>query len=126
MYVLFLLFIFRAWICGKETSMKVSKERLYKKEERKFQASLIKDIKKKFPGCMVLKNDPNYIQGIPDLLVLYGKRWAALECKRTSSSPHRPNQDYYVDKMNKMSFGRFIFPENKKEVLDDLQSAFRS
>ena len=106
--------------------MKVKKERVYKKEERKFQRDLIKQIKEQYPGCMVLKNDPNYIQGVPDLLVLHGKRWAALEVKRTSSSPHRPNQDYYVDKMNKMSFARFIFPENKKEVLDELQSTFRT
>lgn len=106
--------------------MKVKKERQYKKEERKFQRELIKQIKNKFPGCMVLKNDPNYIQGVPDLLVLYGKKWAALEVKRNSSSPHRPNQDYYVEKMNNMSFARFIFPENKKEVLDELQSTFRA
>ena len=106
--------------------MKVKKERVYKKEERKFQRELIKQIKEQYPGCMVLKNDPNYIQGVPDLLVLHGNKWAALEVKRTSSSPHRPNQDYYVDKMNKMSFARFIFPENKKEVLDELQSTFRA
>ena len=97
-----------------------------KGKESKFQSKLIKELKETFPGCMVLKNDPNYIQGVPDLLVLYGKHWAALECKRTSSSPHQPNQDYYVKKMNKMSFGRFIFPDNKKEVLDELQSAFKS
>ena len=106
--------------------MKVSKEREHKKEERKFQAGLIKEIKNRFPGCMVLKNDPNYIQGVPDLLVLYKKHWASLECKRSSSSKHRPNQDYYVDKMNQMSFSRFIFPENKKEVLDDLEQTFES
>lgn len=106
--------------------MKTSKQRQYKKEERKFQAELIKEIKDRFPGCMVLKNDPNYIQGIPDLLVLHKQHWASLECKRSSSSPHRPNQDYYVEKMNGMSFSRFIFPENKKEVLDDLECAFKS
>lgn len=106
--------------------MKTSKQRQYKKEERKFQAELIKDVKERFPECMVLKNDPNYIQGIPDLLILYKKHWASLECKRTSSSPHQPNQDYYVEKMNNMSFSRFIFPENKKEVLDELEQSFKS
>lgn len=105
--------------------MKTSKQRQYKKEERKFQAELIKEIKDRFPGCMVLKNDPNYIQGIPDLLVLHKKHWASLECKRTASSSHRANQDYYVDKMNNMSFSRFIFPENKKEVLDELEQSFK-
>lgn len=106
--------------------MKVSKQRQYKKEERQFQAKLIKDIKERFPGCIVMKNDPNYIQGIPDLLVLHEKHWASLECKRSEDSPHRPNQDYYVDKMNNMSFSRFIFPENKEEVLNELEQSFKS
>lgn len=94
--------------------------------ENKFQGDLIKEIKKLFPGCMVLKNDPNYIQGIPDLLILYGKKWAALECKKSAKAPIRPNQAFYVKRMNKMSFSRFIFPENKEEVLRELQSAFKS
>ena len=95
------------------------------KRENKFQAELIKDLKSRFPGCMVLKNDPDYIQGIPDLTILYGKRWATLECKRSESATHRPNQEYYVDKMNSMSYSRFIFPENKEAILDELQSALR-
>ena len=94
--------------------------------ENKFQSNLIKEIKKLFPGCMVLKNDPTYIQGIPDLLVLYKDKWCALEVKKSSKAKHRPNQNYYVDKMNEMSFSRFIFPENKEEVLDELQQAFRA
>jgi len=102
------------------------KERTDNKKERKFQSDLIKEIKEKYPGCIVMKNDANYIQGIPDLLILHKNKWAALECKRDSKSKHRPNQDYYVEKMNKMSFARFIFPENKKEVLDALQSTFKS
>lgn len=95
------------------------------KRENKFQAELIKDLKSRFPGCMVLKNDPDYIQGIPDLTILYGKRWATLECKRSENATHRPNQEYYVDKMNSMSYSRFIFPENKEAILDELQSALR-
>ena len=94
--------------------------------ENKFQGDLIKELKRMFPGCIVLKNDPNYIQGIPDLLILYGKRWATLECKKSEAAPVRPNQTYYVKRMNKMSFSRFIFPENKEEVLRELQSAFKS
>ena len=90
-------------------------------KESDYQGLLIKKIKKLLPGAMVLKNDPDYIQGIPDLLVLYGNKWAALECKRSSKASHRPNQDYYVSKMNDMSFSAFIFPENEAEVLDALQ-----
>ena len=96
------------------------------KRENAFQSELIKEIKELLPGCMVLKNDPEYIQGIPDLTIFYKDRWATLEVKRSSNASHRPNQDYYVDKMNEMSFSRFISPENKKEILNELQSALRA
>ena len=96
------------------------------KRENKFQSELIKELKKIFPGCMVLKNDSSYYQGIPDLLVLYRKHWAMLECKRSSSASHRPNQDYYIEKFGEMSFASFISPENKEEVLHELQQAFQS
>ena len=93
-------------------------------KESAFQKGLINDLKKRFPGCMVLKNDPNYIQGIPDLLVLYEGRWAALECKKAKQASHQPNQDYYVERMNEMSFSRFVYPENKEIILDELQQSF--
>lgn len=94
--------------------------------ENQFQASLIKELKSLFPGCIVLKNDPDYIQGIPDLTIFYGPHWATLECKRSIDASHQPNQDYYVGRMNEMSYSRFISPENKKEVLDGLQQAFQT
>lgn len=94
--------------------------------ESKFQADLIKDIKNMFPGCVVMKNDSSYIQGIPDLLVLYNDRWASLECKKSEGARKQPNQEYYVEKLDSMSFSRFIFPENKEEVLRELQSAFQT
>lgn len=95
-------------------------------KESAFQKGLINDLKKRLPGCMVLKNDPNYIQGIPDLLVLYEGRWAALECKKAKQASHQPNQDYYVERMNEMSFSRFVYPENKETILDELQQSFQS
>lgn len=94
------------------------------KKESKFQKDLIDDLKILFPGCKVLKNDPTYIQGIPDLTVLYKDKWATLECKRSANERHQPNQDYYVNLMNNMSFSRFIYPENKEEILNELQQAF--
>lgn len=92
------------------------------KLESGFQDRLINEIKTMFPGCMVFKMDQ--IQGIPDLLILYKDRWASLENKKSANAKRQPNQEYYVDLMNKMSFSRFIFPENKAEVLDDLRKAF--
>lgn len=94
--------------------------------ESKYQAKLIKNLKKMFKGCIVLKTDPTYKQGIPDLLILYKNRWAALEVKISKSAKHQPNQDYYVSIMNKMSFASFIFPENEKEVLNELCKTFKS
>jgi hypothetical protein len=94
--------------------------------ESKFQAELIKEIKQLLPGCIVMKNDPNYIQGIPDLTILYNKRWATLECKKSKKESHRPNQDYYVDKMQQMSYSAFVYPENKEEILNELQQSLQS
>ena len=92
--------------------------------ESGFQDKLIKELKTLFPGCMTFKMDQ--IQGIPDLLVLYKDKWATLECKRFTQAKKQPNQEYYVDIMNKMSFSRFICPQNKEEVLRELQSTFTS
>lgn len=94
------------------------------KNENVFQASLIRTIKNLLPGCIVLKLDPNYIQGIPDLLILYGITWASLECKKTKNSSHRPNQDYYIKTMNAMSFATFVYPENVQQVLKDMVDYF--
>lgn len=93
--------------------------------ETDFQSKLIKELELIFPGCIIAKMDSSYIQGIPDLLILYNDRWALLECKKEKNARHRPNQDYYVDILNKLSFSRFVYPENKEEVLHDLQQAFR-
>lgn len=99
--------------------------------ESQFQSKLIKELKDIFPGCIILKNDPEYIQGFPDLTILYCSpdgqpRWALLECKRSENESHRPNQDFYIAKGDEMAFGRFVYPENKEEVLYDIQQAFQS
>ena len=77
-----------------------------------------------WPDAIVMKLDSSYLQGIPDLLVLVGDKWATLECKRDKNASHVWNQNWYVDKMNSMSFSRFIFPENKEEVLRELSDFF--
>ena len=91
--------------------------------ERDFQAKLIKELKVMFKGCIIVKNDPNYIQGIPDLLILYNDRWAEKKKKKSATAHHQPNQEYYVDLMDQMSFAAFIYPENKEEILYELQQA---
>jgi len=95
-------------------------------KENKFQADLKKELRAIFPGCIVTKLDSSDIQGIPDLLVLYKDKWATLEVKKSATASHRPNQDYYVAKMNTMSFSRFIYPENKEDVLDELRESFKA
>ncbi len=93
------------------------------KLERDFQRKLIKELEERFPGSIVKKVEIQ--QGFPDLLILWKDRWAMLECKREKSAAHQPNQDYYVGLLNGMSFSRFIFPENKEEVIHELEHAFR-
>ena len=90
--------------------------------ESGFQDRLRAELQDMFPGCMIFKMDQH--QGIPDLLILYQDMWASLECKKSATASRRPNQEYYVDKMDEMSFSSFIFPENKDEVLDALYLYF--
>ncbi len=101
------------------------------KKEKDFQKELIKELSKKYPDAIILKNDANYMQGIPDLSIFYGKHWAMLECKKSakeasSSNGYQPNQPYYIEAANRMSFARVIYPENKEEVLNDLQRSFET
>ena len=92
--------------------------------ENRFKTRLNNELRDMFPGCIILHMDPNEIQGIPDLLILYKNKWAALEGKKSSTASVRPNQAYYVDLMYHMSFASFIYPENKDEVLDELYLYF--
>lgn len=87
---------------------------------------MIKELKRRLPGAIVLKNDASYIQGIPDLIVLYNDKWASLEIKKNKKAACQPNQEYYVNIMNEMSYSSFVFPENKEEVLDDLERTLRN
>lgn len=92
--------------------------------ENRFKTKLVKEIETMLPGCIITHFDPNEIQGMPDLLILHGQKWAALEGKKNVRASHRPNQDYYVDLMNRMSFASFVYPENKDIVLEALYLHF--
>ena len=91
--------------------------------ESTFKTRLTKKLRKMFPGCYILKNDASYLQGVPDMLILFGPRWAALETKQAFGARRQPNQDYHVRKMNAMSYSAFISPENEEEILYELQLA---
>lgn len=95
-----------------------------KKLEKDFQKDLMDEIRKTYPGCFIMKNDSGYIQGVPDWTILYKDKWVVLEAKRDSKANKQPNQEYYVDKLNTMSYSRFVYPENKEEVLRELKSIF--
>lgn len=93
--------------------------------ERDFQKNLIRELETKFPGCIVAKMDPTYIQGFPDLLILYKDKWATLECKRNAEAFRQPNQEFWTGILDDMSFASFIFPENRKDVMNALQKYFK-
>lgn len=95
------------------------------KRENSFQADLIKELKTVFPVSVILKNDSSYLQGIPDLSIFVGDKWAFLECKKSQDASHQPNQDYYIRQAKYMgSYGAFIFPENKNEIIEELRNYF--
>lgn len=94
------------------------------KLESKVQADFIKKIERRFQGCIVLKNDATYKQGVPDLLVLYGRHWAAVEMKRDEDMCFRPNQEWYLERMGSMSFSALVWPGCEEDVLDDMARAF--
>ena len=94
------------------------------KLESQFQKELIDEIKERYPGCIAIKNDSGYIQGFPDWTILYKDKWAVLEAKKEKNAKKQPNQPYYVEKLDGMSFSRFVYPENKEEVLSELQKVF--
>lgn len=94
--------------------------------ESVYQARLIKKLRRLFPECFILKNDSAYLQGVPDLTILYWDMWAMLEVKASWDAPQRPNQEHYVRQLNGMSFAAFIYPENEEDVLRELQLAFET
>ncbi len=94
--------------------------------ENAFQTQLRRELRERFPGCYVLKNDPHWIQGIPDFTILYKDRWASLEIKRSAKSHKQPNQERHVERMNAMSYSAFIYPENKEEIFNELERTFKT
>lgn len=92
--------------------------------ESKFERHVIARLHQEFPGCFVVKNDSGLVQGIPDRTVFYGDTWAMLEVKASQDADEQPNQGYYIDFFNQMSFAAFIYPENEEDVFRELQQTF--
>lgn len=92
--------------------------------ERNFQSRLISELHSIFPGCVVLKNDANYIQGFPDLTIFFEDRWACLEIKKSADEPYRPNQEWWIDTLDEMSYCATIYPENEDVILSELKNHF--
>jgi len=92
--------------------------------ETQYQAKLIKKIRRLLPGCVILKNDPGYMPGVPDILILFNSSWAMLEIKLSGDASLQPNQEYYVGLLDDMSFASFINPQTEEDVLYDLQLSF--
>ncbi len=96
--------------------------------EGRYKTQLTGRIEKRFGSrCLVVRLDAGLRQGVPDMLLLFeGGFWAALEGKTSETSPHQPNQPYYVDLMDKLSFAAFIYPENEEAVLNELEQEFEA
>lgn len=96
------------------------------KKESQFKGELYNEIRERFPGSEVVPNDANYIQGFPDGTVLFPNgRYFLLEGKKTEKSSRRPNQEYYVEESPLSPNAAFVSPENKEEVLAELERRYR-
>lgn len=94
-------------------------------KESKFKNEVLKNrILASHPEALLIDVDPTNYKSFPDLLVLNGRTWAALETKRNSKARRQANQGYYVDLLDYLSFSRFVSPENIEEVLYDLGKHF--
>lgn len=92
--------------------------------EAEYQAALIKRLYRILPDPTIEKFDIR--QGYPDLLILCESWWGVLEVKPYAGADLQPNQDFYVQQFNTMSFGSFIWPEIEEEVIRGLQRSFET
>jgi hypothetical protein len=94
--------------------------------ESMYKQHVFKRLRLMFPGCEIIRTDTASQQGLPDHIVLWGPYWATLEFKTSAKAKRQPNQEYFVQRLDEMSFAAFIYPENEDEVLHALEQAFAS
>jgi hypothetical protein len=102
--------------------------------EADYQQNLVTEIYRSFQNyigaqplhdIIVYVTDPNYLQGIADLMVFYRPtgKFAMLEVKLSAKSKEQPNQRWYIEHWGQTIFAAFIYPENQEEVLLALRQA---
>lgn len=91
-----------------------------------FKTKFIRNLKVRFPNCVVLLTDPQYLQGVPDILMLLEDTWFAFEVKATKTSSRRPNQEWWIDILNRQSYASFVYPENEEEVIREVQQSLEA
>jgi hypothetical protein len=112
--------------CARHISF-VFQEVIMGKLENQYKTELKNRMETRFPGALILKNDEQLLQGIFDLVMLWGPWYAAIEVKKDADAPYRPNQEYYLDRVVKMGGLAFtIYPENEEEVLYEIQRSFQA
>lgn len=89
-------------------------------KESMYQKKLVRRLEAEFPGCIVIRNDPRYVQGLPDLLILYNELWAMLEVKTSEDAPTQPNQAYYIGEFSRLSYCSFIYPDIEERIFFEL------
>lgn len=95
--------------------------------ENKYQAKLIKRIQDIYPEAIILKNDANYLQGIPDWTILYKKRWVMFDVKKDANAVYQPNQEWYLNYADEQGyFGSFVYPENEQDFLEKLATVLNN
>ena len=92
--------------------------------ENVFQRKVIQRLKSEFPECIVMKQDATYKQVIPDLVIFHHDKYAMLECKKSATASHQPQQDYYISKIKEWAYASFIYPENVDQVFRELKEVF--
>lgn len=89
--------------------------------EQGFQTKVVRWLRQKGCHVIIMSAVPGVPDGTPDVLALFdGGGWAALEIKASAKAKFRPLQKPTIAKLDKMFFSRAVYPENWKEIQEEL------